>query len=55
MVSAAGSEDLRSFYDPELKLGACGDWVAGPRVSDAYQSGLDLGGSILAHIAGESK
>lgn len=37
-------EPLRGdcLLDPDLRLGACGDWLAGPRVEAAWQSGTRL-------------
>ncbi len=37
-----------SLYDPELGIGICGDWCAGPRVEGAYLSGVDLAQRIGA-------
>ncbi len=35
-------------WDPELRLGLCGDWRIGPRVEAAWLSGHHLAGAILA-------
>ncbi|MEW4528421.1 FAD-dependent oxidoreductase [Maioricimonas sp. JC845] len=37
----------RFLFDPELRVGACGDWCNGPRVEGAFLSGLSLAGRIL--------
>jgi predicted NAD/FAD-dependent oxidoreductase len=38
----------RSFnWNDSLKLGACGDWCAGPTIEDAWLSGYSLGQHIL--------
>jgi predicted NAD/FAD-dependent oxidoreductase len=31
-----------AYWDSQLGLGACGDWAVGPRVEDAFESGLAL-------------
>ena len=31
------------LYDPELRLGICGDWCAGGRVEGAIVSGIEIG------------
>lgn len=36
------------LYDPELTIGACGDWCLGPRLEAAYLSGLALAEQVLA-------
>jgi renalase len=41
--SLAGEE----FYDPQLKLGVCGDWCRMPRVEGAYLSGISLAAELL--------
>jgi predicted NAD/FAD-dependent oxidoreductase len=44
-----------SLFDPELGIGACGDWCGGPRIEGAYLSGAALAGRILGSgIEGES-
>lgn len=47
---AAPQEPLPERYllDPELRLGACGDWCGGPRVEGAYLSGIALAEAVLA-------
>jgi len=37
------------LWDPELALGACGDWCGGSRVEGAYLSGIALAEAVLAH------
>lgn len=39
-----------SHWDPELGLGACGDWCEGGRVEGAYLSGLRLAKAILKDL-----
>jgi predicted NAD/FAD-dependent oxidoreductase len=36
------------IWDPALRAGACGDWCLGPRVEDAFESGLAMARAILA-------
>ena len=36
----------RFLFDPELGLGACGDWCGEPRVEGAYLSGLGLAEAV---------
>jgi len=35
-------------FDPDLRVGACGDWRLGPRIEHAWTSGRDLARRILA-------
>ena len=37
------------LWDPEMRLGVCGDWLLGPRIEDAWRSGTDL----ARHMAGD--
>ena len=43
--------EQRSLFDPEAKLGACGDWCSGPRVEGAFLSGLSAAESVLRAAA----
>jgi hypothetical protein len=36
-----------SAFDGPLRLGMAGDWMRGPRVEDAYLSGVALAGRVL--------
>jgi predicted NAD/FAD-dependent oxidoreductase len=38
----------RCLFDGDLKIGACGDWCAGPRVEGAFLSGAAMAGRVLA-------
>ncbi|WP_244471524.1 FAD-dependent oxidoreductase [Methylobacterium sp. ARG-1] len=40
------------LYDPDLRLGAAGDWCLGPRIEAAHDSGLALADAILADLGG---
>lgn len=35
-----------ALWDPELSLGACGDWCGGPKIEGAFLSGLSLSKKI---------
>ena len=41
----------RFLYDPERRIGACGDWCGGPRVEGAFLSGYQLAERILASVS----
>ena len=34
--------DAGALWDDKMRIGACGDWLAGPRVENAFLSGADL-------------
>lgn len=36
------------LWDPDLRLGACGDWCGGHRIEDAWVSGIALGAAMTA-------
>ncbi|HEY3487190.1 MAG TPA: FAD-dependent oxidoreductase, partial [Gammaproteobacteria bacterium] len=36
-------------YDPEMKIGLCGDWCNMPRVEGAYLSGMSLAAEVLKY------
>jgi renalase len=38
------------LYDPDLRLGAAGDWCLGPRIEAAHDSGLALANAILSDL-----
>jgi renalase len=42
--------DSRCLFDSELRVGACGDWCAGPRVEGAFLSGMAIAHRVLAGI-----
>ena len=41
------SAGIPYFWDPALRIGACGDWCLGPRVEAAFDSGLALARQVL--------
>jgi predicted NAD/FAD-dependent oxidoreductase len=43
---------LGALWNPSLQLGACGDWLMGPRVELAWLSGRHLARAMLAGHAG---
>lgn len=44
----SGDADKGSLWNAPLSLGACGDWLLGPRVECAWLSGTRLAASMLA-------
>lgn len=43
----SGRTDRTHVWNPDLRLGACGDWLIGPRVEAAWMSG-DAAGTAMA-------
>lgn len=41
---------LGSLWNPALQLGACGDWLLGPRVECAWLSGRELAANICTQV-----
>ena len=39
--------DVGCLWDPELMIGACGDWCQGSRVEGAFLSGMAVAGRML--------
>lgn len=44
----SGSEGSGAVWDPELRMGLCGDWLIAPRVEAAWLSGTALAAQIRA-------
>lgn len=49
----SGAHGDALFHNPVLGLGACGDWLIGPRVECAWRSGRLLGQALIATIEAE--
>ena len=47
----SSGSDLGALWNPALALGACGDWLNGPRVECAWLSGAELGQRVAASMA----
>jgi len=43
--------DAGALWDPEHRLGVCGDWCQGARIEGAFLSGQAVAGRILGHLA----
>jgi hypothetical protein len=41
----------RCLFEPQSRVGACGDWCSGPRVEGAFLSGASLAGRVLTELA----
>ncbi len=44
----SGAAGQSAVWDREVRVGACGDWLIGPRIEDAFISGLELADKVLA-------
>ena len=44
----SGSAGEGALWDADTRVGACGDWLIGPRIEDAYLSGIELAEKVLA-------
>jgi predicted NAD/FAD-dependent oxidoreductase len=43
-----------ALWNPELRLGLCGDWCQGARIEGAFLSGQAVAGRVLGHLADAS-
>jgi renalase len=43
----SGRARARELWDGRLRIGACGDWLIGPRVENAWLSGRELARAVL--------
>jgi len=43
------------LWDSAMRLGACGDWCAGPRVEGAFHSGAAMAGALLRDLTIDRK
>jgi len=44
----SGAAGEGALWDAETHIGACGDWLIGPRIEDAFLSGFELAEKVLA-------
>lgn len=44
----SGAAGEGALWHKEGRIGACGDWLIGPRIEDAYISGLELAEKVMA-------
>lgn len=42
----------QSLWNPELRLGTCGDWCSGSQIEDAWRSGRNLAEKIAGRLIG---
>jgi len=47
LYAHSGEEGSRTIFDPDLRLGLCGDWLIGPSVESAWISGTALANFIV--------
>ena len=45
----SGNAGQGALWDAQTRIGACGDWLAGPRVEDAFLSGIQLADMIAGN------
>ncbi|GIU66324.1 NAD(P)/FAD-dependent oxidoreductase [Candidatus Phycosocius spiralis] len=45
-----GQHGVGCAFDPESGIGVCGDWLSGPRIESAWQSGHALGDKLLQEL-----
>ncbi len=43
---------MEPLWDATVRIGACGDWVRGERVEDAFLSAEDLADAVLSNLGG---
>ena len=43
--------NVGALWDPDLGIGACGDWCQGARIEGAFLSGQAIAGRILGDLA----
>ena len=46
----SGRLDRDVLWDPDLRLGLCGDWLLGPRIECAWLSGHHLAGAMRTDL-----
>lgn len=46
----SGAEGSGAMWDPERRVGVCGDWLVGPRVEAAWQSGNQLAQCLTTYL-----
>ena len=54
VAGASSKAPRKCLWEPEIGLGACGDWTSGPRAGDAYDAGYEMGRTVVEHLRGEA-
>lgn len=54
-LGADGNRTRQAVWLPAVRVGVCGDWLAGGRLEDAWLSGRALAAQVLAHGAAPAK
>jgi hypothetical protein len=52
-AKAKASLEVGCLYDPDMGIGACGDWTAGNRIEGAFFAGMSAAGRILGSVSAD--